>query len=258
MYLQFAQLMRQAGTMLLDRSSFTVFEKEGHANYVTERDKEVQSFLMEGLAKILPEATFFAEEKENAALGSEPTFLIDPIDGTLNFMHGREASAISVALLENSQPIWGGIYQPYTGRLFHARRGDGAFCNDTPIHTANNPFHKGVTAFGTAPYNTELHPTTLRAAGLFLAETADLRRTGSAALDLCDVACGRSDVYWELMLSPWDYGAGALILTESGGMVSRADGSPLSFECPGTVLAASPACYEKALSLLRKSFALPQ
>ena len=248
-------IILEAGDKMLGFDRPEVYQKEGHANFVTQADIEVQAFLMEKLAKAAPEAVFLAEEKENEALTDKLTFVIDPIDGTTNFMRGRKCSSISVALLENQKPVLGAILNPYTKELFHAEKGKGAFLNGQPIHVSDQEFSKALVSIGTSPYDSVLAGKTMKAAEKFLLAAGDLRRTGSAAIDLCDVACGRSDIYWELILSPWDFAAGALIVTEAGGLILSPGRGELRFDRRAPVLAANPLCIEQAKEMLLSEIA---
>ncbi len=246
---QLENILHRAGEMVREGHYATVSAKEGHANYVTNCDVAVQEYLMDALHALLPSARFIAEESDGITLTEEDTFCVDPIDGTLNFIHGRRASAISVALLSRREPVLGAVYNPFEDALFFARKGEGAFVNGKPVRVSRFPFESAVVAFGTSPYNPELSSKTLRILSRFMQEAADLRRVGSAALDLCDVACGRSDVYFELELSPWDHAAGGLIVREAGGVFVNPFGQMrYDVKCP--VFAAAPQCAERALTLL--------
>ena len=121
--------------------------------------------------------------------------------------------------------------------MFSARRGRSAFCNANPIHVSSAPLENALVIFGTSPYNEELKELTFRLAYEYYKRTVDVRRSGSAALDLCSVAAGRAELFYELRLSPWDYAAGALIVQEAGGIVSDVDGKELSYERPCSVIA---------------------
>lgn len=248
-------IILEAGEKMLGYDQPEVYQKEGHANFVTLADIEVQAFLMEKLTKAAPEALFFAEEKENETLTDALTFVIDPIDGTTNFMRGRKCSSISVALLKNQEPVLAAILNPYTKELFHAEKGKGAFLNGQPIHASGQEFAKALVSIGTSPYDSVLAGKTMKAAEKFLLAAGDLRRTGSAAIDLCDVACGRSDIYWELILSPWDFAAGALIVREAGGRICSPGRGVLRFDQRTPVLAANPLCFDKAQELLLTAIA---
>ena len=177
-------IIRQAGEIILNAETFRVEQKEGHANFVTSVDEEVQRFLIRELQKLLPDSCIIGEEQENDALTTSPTWVVDPLDGTTNFIHNYRFSAISVALLENSVPVAGVVYQPYTQELFYAEKGKGAFLNDQPIHVSSTPIEHALVGFGTSPYNVELAEKSMNAALHFLKHAADVRRCGSAALDL--------------------------------------------------------------------------
>lgn len=241
---------RAAGELMLSFSHPDVYTKEGHANFVTQGDIAVQKFLLPRLQKICPDSVFLAEERENDPLTAQPTWIVDPIDGTFNYMHGRGCSAVSIALLVDQKPILGVVLNPYRNELFYAEKGKGAFLNGKEIHVADTPFEQAMIGFGTSPYKPALAKRSMAAALRFLLEAGDIRRLGSAALDLCDVACGRSDVFFELILSPWDVAAGALIVQEAGGIFDTPEQAQVSFAIPACILAASPACFERARKIL--------
>jgi myo-inositol-1(or 4)-monophosphatase len=228
--------------------------KEGSANFVTAYDLKVQNFLKRGLTELFPEAKFFAEEdgESSTTIGEGYTFIIDPIDGTTNFMCGYNTSAISVALLVDGVPAFGGIYDPYRDEYFSAVKGRGAFCNGKPIRVSGRPVARGIVAIGSAPYRkATLGEIMLGMTGKLFASFADFRRSGSAALDICHVACGRSDAFCEPVLSPWDFAAGSLILAEAGGVSSDFHGAPLAFTAPTPCIFASPNAYDTALEACR-------
>ena len=133
------EILREDGERILAMKGPEVFTKEGHANFVTSADLESQRFLVERLTPLLPGANFFAEEKEDNALAPGFNWLIDPIDGTTNFMRGYRHSAISVGLVQDGRGVMGLVYNPYSGELFSALRGAGAWCSGVPIHAAQVP-----------------------------------------------------------------------------------------------------------------------
>ena len=248
--------MRDAGEIMLrahdiEDESGSIDEKPGSANFVTVYDVRVQERLMETLHRILPQAGYLAEEQENDAsvLQNGYCFIIDPIDGTTNFIHNYGISAISVGLLYNGTPVFGAVYDPARREMFHARRGIGAFLNGRPIRVSTRSGAKALYAVGTTPYYKDTMADAMFAVmrSLFMAG-ADIRRCGSAALDLCAVACGRADGFCELRLSPWDYAAGALLVTEAGGFISQPDGSPVVFDAPCGILAGTEETKETLLA----------
>ena len=244
-------LARRAGRMMTDRPEFSVDQKEGHANFVTTVDRAVRQLLEKELPPLVPGSRFIGEENENAPLTDAPTWVVDPVDGTTNLIHDLKMSAVSVALLCDRQPVLGLIYQPYLDEMFYAEKGRGTELNGKPVRVSTCAFDRALVCFGTSPYTPDLAERSLKSALQFLYACADIRRSGSAAIDLAGVACGRCDVYFEYTLKPWDFAAGALLVTEAGGVFDMPfTGHGIDFSRPGGVLAASPECYEKARKLL--------
>ena len=232
-----------------------VIVKPGEANFVTVFDVKVQNYLIERLSALLPQAAFMAEEKENdwEELSKGLCFVIDPIDGTTNFIYNYGCSTISVGLFENGEIVFGAVYNPYLQEMFTAQKGEGAFCNGKPLHVGTAPFRRALVAVGSAPYYREtLGDLTFAVMKDIFMHTADVRRAGSAAWDLCCVAAGRVDGYYEAVLSPWDYAAGQLLVLEAGGIVMQTDGSPLSPVKNSSVVAGSPLVQPELLALVRR------
>ena len=247
-------LMRQAGAMMLrahdvDTDS-NVTVKPGTANFVTVYDVMIQDFLLSSIKKAIPDAYFIAEEKDNDAsvLQKDYCFIIDPIDGTTNFIHDCRHSCISLALFSHGEPVFGAIFHPYLDEMFHAERGKGAYLNGRPIRVSDRPMELGILAYGTAPYYKEqlADKTFALCRELFLVCT-DVHRFGSAALDLAGVAAGRNDLFFEFRLSPWDIAAGYLLITEAGGIITDMQGNPIDFSAPCPVIAANPIIYPELL-----------
>lgn len=250
------QIIRDGSKIMLEADSHRLHikEKAGTANFVTEFDVKIQHFLEEKFKELMPDCAFLAEEEGESdnPIGDGYTFVIDPIDGTTNFMLGRRASCISVGLLKNKKPVYGAIFDPYSNRYFAAMPNKGAFCNHRPIRVSDRAPSVGVASLGTSPYNrdTMARPVTEIAYGLLM-NFGDLRRVGSAALAIAAVACGESDSYCEPILSPWDFAAGMLILTEAGGIATDFNGAPLTFDGPTSVLATTPSSFETVLSVVK-------
>lgn len=224
-------LVRDCGGIIrgADRENIRIDAKSGPADFVTDYDKKVQDALQRGLADIIPDAHFIGEEGSTRLFDDKGKFfIVDPIDGTTNFIKNLHASAISVALAVDGAVELGVIYNPYLDELFTARRGRGSFCNGKPISVSSEPLENGIVIFGTSPYNEEVSEKSFKLAYEYHRRALDVRRTGSAAIDLCNIAAGRAELFFELILSPWDYAAGALIVEEAGGIVTDADGRTLS------------------------------
>lgn len=234
------EAVRECGEIILhaDRSKSCIDEKAGHANFVTAYDKRVQQELQKRLLQILPEAVFVGEEEDiHASIAKGYAFIVDPIDGTTNFIKDYHMSAISVGLALDGERYMGVVYNPYLNEMFTAVKGKGAHLNGEPIHVSSEPLSNGVVMFGTAPYYEELNRKSFEMAYDYFKRSLDVRRSGSAALDLCSVAAGRAEVFFELRLCPWDFAAGSLIVEEAGGKVTTAEGGQLTLHEPCSMLA---------------------
>lgn len=233
-------LVKECGKVILnaDREKMAIDIKSGVADLVTEYDKNIQKQLEIGLREILPEAKFIGEEGSSDKLTEDGfAFVVDPIDGTTNFVKDYHHSAISVALLKGYAVVAGVVYNPYLDETFSAIKGQGAFLNGKKISVSSQPLNNALVLFGSSPYDKSLFPKTLEVISKYFYKALDIRRSGSAALDLCSVACGRAEIYFELQVSPWDFAAGKLLVEEAGGVVTTLDGLPLSFDAKTSILA---------------------
>ena len=230
---QIAAIVKEAGEIVLSAHDIAAHthEKSSAADLVTEYDLAVENFLKEKLPPLVPGAIFYGEEEqENADPATGWAFIVDPIDGTTNFVRGLRQSAVSVALAKDGVIEYGVVLDPYKAELFSARRGGGAFLNGSLIHVSDRPLSQGVFGMGTAIYRREYIAPTMRLTEQLFRRSCDFRRMGAAALDLCNVACGRTELFFEFSLCPWDYAAGSLLVTEAGGVISTLDGQPLAFD----------------------------
>lgn len=221
------------GKILLDDKldSLIIQEKTSSRDVVTQYDIAVQKTVVETLGKIFPNAAFFSEEcNDNTDIMAELVFVIDPIDGTMNFVKGLRHSCVSIACFCFGEPVVGVVYNPYDNELFSAAKGKAAFLNDMPIHVSDSCLSDTLALFGTSPYNADVLNDTFEKARLVYEKSLDLRRMGSAALDICYVACGRAGLYFEASLSLWDYAAAAVILTEAGGELCDFQGAALRLD----------------------------
>ena len=233
-------IAREAGNIMLTAMRPKVMEKSGHANFCTETDEKIQAFLIGKLAQIIPEASFLGEEDGQdvftAKMSSGYCFVIDPIDGTSNFIYGYRPSVVSIALLKDGKPYMAVIYNPYDEMMFSAVSGSGAYMNGEKIMSSEAPLSDSLTVFGTAPYYTDLQERTFDLAKRLLPLCVDLRRSGTAAWDMCCVAMGRCSLYFEMRIQLWDYAAAALIAQEAGCTTTDIEGKPLSFKGPTSVI----------------------
>lgn len=249
-------LMREAAEILknADRSALITQSKAGSQNFVTAYDVKTENFLREHFAKLLPEADMLGEESaENHAtkIADGLTLIVDPIDGTTNFMQDYRYSCISVGVCDRGTMVYGAIYNPYADAMFTAALGKGAFVTEngqtTQLYVSDRSLCDSLVLFGTAPYYRDtLGEPTFRTLWSLFQKARDIRRSGSAALDLANIAAGRCDVFFEYRLSPWDYAAGSLLITEAGGTITQMDTSPLTLDKPCSVVAGGVA-YAEAL-----------
>lgn len=246
------ETVKRAGEIILSahNQESAVTAKEGKKNFVTKYDVAVQDFLFEELGKAFPGAEFVGEESENDFESKALRFIIDPIDGTTNFMQDYRCSCISVALCKENDVIAGVVYNPYNGEIFSAAKGEGAYLNGKAIKVSDRPLSDGLALFGTSPYHPENTDATFALLRKVFDFCRDIRRSGSAAYDICMVACGRCEVFFEKGLQPWDIAAGTLILKEAGGMALNYDGAEIDFSKPEDVVFANPKAYDEFITLL--------
>ncbi len=246
------EIVNNAGKIVLSahNQEASITAKEGKKNFVTKYDVAVQDFLFNELSKAFPEAEFVGEEGESNLKSSALRFIIDPIDGTTNFMQDYRCSCISVALCKGNDVIAGVVYNPYTNEVFSAEKGNGAYLNGKKIKVSDRPLSDGLALFGTSPYHPENTDETFALLRKVFDFSRDIRRSGSAAYDICTVACGRCEVFFEKGLQPWDIAAGTLILKESGGVALNYQGKEIDFSTPDDVVFANPKAYEEFTTLL--------
>lgn len=245
-------VVRRAGDMIRDAHDIEkdTHEKNGAADLVTKYDVAVQAFLQRELLALVPEADFLGEEGEHETLDKPWVFVVDPIDGTTNFVRHMHHSNIAVALVHEGCVAYGVVYNPFTEEMFAARRGGGAFLNGHPIHVSDRDMSHAITLCGSTIYDRRFTDRSFSLMRRLYDLGLDFRRFGSAELDVCYVACGRAEVFFECRLSPWDYAAGSLILTEAGGKITRLDGSPIDPYRGGSVWATNGICHS-VLTLLK-------
>lgn len=210
-------------------SDLSVSLKTSNVDLVTKYDKEIQTFLYNELKRIIPDAALLGEEGDgNKELTDGYCFIIDPIDGTTNFVKGFQHSAISVGLAKDRELIIGVVYDPDLDNMYYAEKGKGAYLNGNRIHVSDCDMQTSLVLFGTCPYEHELAHKTFELTEKVFYKALEVRRGGSAALDICYVASGKADLYYELILRPWDWAGATLILNEAGGVCTQVNGDVLS------------------------------
>jgi myo-inositol-1(or 4)-monophosphatase len=245
---------RSAGGLLRDRvgTRIDVSHKGQDINLVTDVDLASERLIREAIASHYPRHQVLAEEGGLTDSPSEYRWVVDPLDGTTNFAHGYPVFCVSIALEQQGETVLGVVYDPMRDELFSAERGSGAALNSRPIHVSKTQ-ELGRSMLSTGfPYDIRTsNLTNLENWANFATAAQALRRTGAAAIDLCYVACGRFDGFWELSLSPWDTAAGALIVTEAGGRLSDFSGGSFSNYRPQMV-ASNGAIHGSMLEVLAK------
>lgn len=222
---------KEAGAIIKEyfEGSFTVENKGTINNLVTEVDKHAEAKIIATIKETFPIHNILSEEIGAINQESEYQWIIDPIDGTVNFAHSIPICCVSIAVKHKNELLLGVVYNPILNELFFAEKGKGAFLNDKPISVSEKSEFKKACLVTGFPYKwpkTYEHP--IKVFERFIMEGLPVRRLGSAAIDLCWVACGRFDGFWEYNLNPWDIAAGYLIVLEAGGKVSNFDGDPYS------------------------------
>ena len=243
---------RRAGELILRARNIIAENKTGSRNVVTEYDIKVQTMLREAIKNQIPDAGFFCEETADTdTLAKGRCFIIDPIDGTMNFVKGFNHSCISIAYILDGEVLAAAVYNPFSDELFTAEKGRGAYLNGKRIHCGEAPLSDSIVCVGTSPYRPELSDRTFSTVQLLFESSLDVRRQGSAELDLCYVAAGRAGLYWELDVSLWDYAAGYLIVNEAGGVCLDGNGNPLPFtESKTSITAGTPKAFEDYIKLI--------
>ena len=235
-------LLFETRPFFFDEAALADSAAKGRADYVTRCDTGVQRFLQTELARRWPDVQFLGEEGARGALDEAGrVFVLDPVDGTANLMHHLGHSAVSLALVES-------------GEMFAAQKGAGAFCNGRPLRaSAADGLAHSVVAVGTSPYDRQFTDANFALFRAVYGRCEDIRRSGSAALDLAYVAAGRLEGYFERNLKPWDFAAGMLLAAEAGALVSGWDGGVLRPLANADVLAAAPAVYGELRALTAQS-----
>ena len=245
---------RRAGAVLirnLPKLEKLKVQQKGHNDYVSDADHAAERAVIDVIQKHYPEHAILAEESGvQGDQDADTVWIIDPLDGTTNYLHGFPVFAVSIGVKVDGRLAHGVVYDPLRQDLFTASRGDGAQLNEHKIRVSGQrELERALigTGFPFRQADAELEPY-LGMLGKVLRNTSGVRRPGAAALDLCYVAAGRLDAFWETDLAPWDLAAGSLIIREAGGIVSGLDGSE-GFMDSGHVLCGTPKIYRDLAKL---------
>ncbi len=235
-----AGIVREASRLMTDETLRDSVEQKGNnSNYVTEADKAVQEFLAQRLTALLPGSEMLGEKGEHRTLNAENIWVVDPIDGTSNFIRDIGFSGISVGLVRDGKPYAGVIYNPYRDEMYCGESGKGAYLNGRPIHVSDRDFAHAHLCSAMCLYDKRYAEACFRVIRRVYMQSDDLRRMGTACLELAMLAAGRVELYFEMRLFPWDAAAAFPIITEAGGIAECLyyEGFPL--DKPFPVIAAN-------------------
>ncbi len=243
------RLARQAGQILSDG-----YEKDHQVDFkgvidlVTEIDHAAEAFLIKEISRLFPGHSFLAEESGASTDQTEHLWIIDPLDGTVNYAHGVPLFCVSIAYSYQGQVMLGAIYEPMRDEMYTSERGKGAWLNGRPLKASGaDELQKSLLVTG-FPYDAwHAIPSNFDYFTKLGKMTQGVRRLGSAAIDLCYVAAGRLDGYWEFSIKAWDIAAGGLIAEEAGALVTDRFGGPDYLHSPQSIVAANPTLHKKLL-----------
>ena len=252
---QVCEIAKQAGDFIRKESaafSTKNVEVKGLHNFVTYVDKGAEKIIVDRLQELLSEAGFIAEEDTNTTRGERFNWVIDPLDGTTNFIHGLPPYAVSIGLLENNCPVLGVVYEVTLNDCFYAWKDSPAFLNGKEIRVSDGAkIQDALIATGFPYYDYHLMKPYINCLEYFLQNSHGVRRLGSAAVDLAYVACGRFEAFYEYSLNPWDVAGGAFILQQAGGKLSDFSGGN-NYIFGKEVVATNNAIFNEFLDTIQK------
>lgn len=250
------QAVRSAGSVLLQYLGRVVPREKGPADLVTDADFASQETVRRTVLGAFPNHCLIGEEDaQPAASRTEYRWVVDPLDGTTNFVHGIPFFCVSLALEKNGQLLVGAIYNPVTGECFKAAAGRGAYFNGRQIRASKVTELRGAVAVAGFPSMAHRNSPDVKVFLEALDQVQSARRTGSAALNLAYVAAGRMDVFWSFSTKIWDIAAGVLMVEEAGGVITSPTGEPFSLEKGQFLASANRPLHDKAVALVRKAMA---
>ncbi|HEY8532008.1 MAG TPA: inositol monophosphatase family protein [Limnochorda sp.] len=250
-----AQLAREAGEILRERYGRAHrVEHKGPTDVVTEADRLSEAHILSRIRERYPDHDILSEESGLQSRSGSVRWIVDPLDGTANFAHGLPLFSVSIALEVDGALVAGAVYDPVRDELYSAARGRGAFLNGEPLRVSAVASLQDALLVTGFPHDLSDDPAENNLAyfAAFARRTQGVRRLGSAALDLAYVAAGRFDGFWELRINAWDIAAGALLVEEAGGRLSRVDGSPFRVD-GGQILATNGRLHEAMVQVLAEA-----
>ncbi|MDE7380270.1 MAG: inositol monophosphatase [Clostridia bacterium] len=269
-YNAIVQLVYDARKIARNKTFKAQVSMKGAADYVTQTDLEISRFIKSGLEEIAPGVAFVTEE-EATHVNAEKRFILDPIDGTTNLVRGYNKSSVSLGYCEGTTPVFGVVFDPFSGEMFFAIKGLGAYRYDAAhgisrllntgvenyrgekLCVSALPPEQAIIEFGAGSTNKAAAEESFALGRAVFEGCTDLRRICSTALSLCYIAAGRIDGYFERRIKPWDYAAASLILQEAGGKLSQWNGETLPYDKPSTIVAGTPQVYDYVKSTIENA-----
>ena len=248
--------IRRAGKVLLKHFGKVTYKQKRRADLLTIADLESQKTILDAIRRAFPEDDYKAEEDEVKLTGAEHLWIIDPLDGTTNYAHGYPVSCVSIGVLQNGTPQLGGVYDPFRKELFLAQRNKGATLNGKRLGVSKTAIiTDSLLITGFAYDRAERADYYLARFKAFMKTSHDIRRSGSAAMDMAWIAAGRADGFWEYELNPWDVAAGSLLIKEAGGTVTDFNGDDWKDwrDMGKRTLASNGLIHASMLSILRRT-----
>ena len=230
-----------------------ITEYKGKNNLVTKTDRQSEEIIISVIQNVFPQHGIIAEESKRINTESEYQWIIDPLDGTTNFVHGYPSFGISIGILHNNEIVCGIIKELPVNKTYSAIKGEGAFCDGKPIRVSDvGSLGQSLLVTGFGYEHGEEWSANMELLKQFTDITHGVRRLGAAAVDLCHVACGKVDGYWEFDIKPWDTAAGAIIVKEAGGTITKMDGSNYLINNP-QILATNGKIYSELLKITKSA-----
>ena len=247
-----AEIVRKTRPIFDNSRLVSHVRQKGPVDFVTEADTQIQTFLARELSSLCPHIQFMGEEQDNSSIDRDGAlWILDPVDGTTNLIHNFRHSSVSLALADRRTVVAAVIYDPASDELFSAEAGGGAFLNGKPIHVSrNDSLQQSLIFAGTSPYYHEYADWIFEKTKDIYLRCQDIRRIGSAALELAYIACGRAEGYYESRLAPWDYAAGLLLIREAGGTVTDLKGGLPDCTAVTSMLATNGLIHKELAELL--------
>lgn len=248
-YNKIIDLVKEASQFVFDTGLKDSVSMKGSADFVTKVDISISNFMKQALKSLDPTIGFFSEEEKGGL--RQKCWILDPIDGTTNLVYGYNMSSVSLALYEDGKVVFGVVYNPFNGECYTAEIGKGAFLNGKPLRVSGREMKDSIIEFGAGSTRKQDAEESFALGKEIFKRCVDIRRICSSALDLCFIADGRIDGYFESKLKPWDYAAGSLILKEAGGMITDYDANALPMDKPSSVIASNGVIHRELQSIIQ-------